>query len=84
MPFFKDFSAWALLIDFFWASIFLWIAQIIRLKVKIFQKLFIPASVLAGFAAMILGPGFFNVVGFSSQATSYSGVLWKSQEECRT
>lgn len=75
MAFFKDFSAWALLIDFFWASLFLWIAQVIRLKVKIFQKLFIPASVLAGFVAMILGPGFLKVIGFSGQATSYPGVL---------
>ena len=37
-------------------SIFLLIGTYLRAKVKIFQKTFIPASVIGGFLALILGP----------------------------
>ena len=75
LSYFSDFSASAMFLDFFWASLLLIAGQFIRTKVKIFQNLFIPASVIAGFLGMFLGDQFANVIGFSSQAGSYSSVL---------
>lgn len=75
LSYFSEFSASAMFLDFFWASLLLFIGQLIRTKVKIFQNLFIPASVIAGFLGMFLGDQFANIIGFSSQAGSYSSVL---------
>ncbi|CAB1240327.1 Putative sodium/glutamate symporter [Ruminococcaceae bacterium BL-4] len=41
---------------------FLLIGVFLRAKVKIFQKAFIPASVIGGFLLLILGPQCFNVL----------------------
>ncbi|MBN8237128.1 sodium:glutamate symporter [Halobacillus kuroshimensis] len=37
-------------------GVFLIIGKIIRVKVKIFQDLFLPASIIGGFIALLLGP----------------------------
>ncbi|MYL28765.1 sodium:glutamate symporter [Halobacillus halophilus] len=37
-------------------GVFLIIGKIIRVKVKIFQNLFLPASIIGGFIALLLGP----------------------------
>lgn len=63
LSYFSDFSASAMFLDFFWASLLLIAGQFIRTKVKIFQNLFIPASVIAGFLGMFLGDQFANVIG---------------------
>ena len=46
----------ALLIDFAIVSLLLVVGQFIRAKVKFIQSLFLPASVVAGVIALILGP----------------------------
>lgn len=51
------------------------IGQILRAKVKIFQKLLIPAALIAGFLALILGPQGFSVLKFSSGFGTYAGIL---------
>lgn len=43
-------------------SLFLLIGTFVRAKVKLFQKTFIPASVLGGFLLLLLGPIVFNVI----------------------
>lgn len=63
------------LLDFAIASIFIMIGQLIRAKVKIVQKFFVPASMLAGFMALALGTQGFNVLGFSDSIGSYAGTL---------
>lgn len=63
------------LLDFAIASLFIMIGQLIRAKVKLVQKLFIPASMLAGFMALILGGQGFDVLPFSDSIGSYAGVL---------
>lgn len=46
-----------------------------RSKVTFFQKLFIPASMLAGFLGLLLGSQFLNVIHFSNAMSSYAGFL---------
>lgn len=75
LSYFSEFSAYALLIDFFWASVFLFIGQICRMKIKLLQQLFIPASVVAGLAGLLLGKEFLGVVEYSTQTGYYPTVL---------
>ena len=44
------------LLDFATASVFIMLGQLLRAKVKFIQKFFIPASMLAGFMGLALGP----------------------------
>ena len=43
------------------------IAKIIRTKIKIIQKLYIPSALVAGFLGLLLGKQFLNVIPFSSE-----------------
>ena len=43
-----EFNAYSMLIDFMWAGIFLFVAKLLREKIKILQSLFVPVSLLAG------------------------------------
>ena len=42
--------------------IFLLLGKILRVKVKFFQRIFLPASVIGGFVALALGPYLLNVI----------------------
>lgn len=46
-----------------------------RAKIPFFQKYFMPASMIAGFLGLILGPGVLNIIPFSGEIGSYTGVL---------
>lgn len=70
-----EFNIYALLTDFMYAAIFLFVAKILREKIKFLQSLFIPVSLLAGFLAIAFGKNFLDIVPFSGQAGSYSGML---------
>ena len=48
-------SANDFLLDFAVASLFILIGQLLRAKVGLFQKFFVPASMIAGFIALALG-----------------------------
>ncbi len=37
-------------------SLFLLVGKLLRVKIKLFQKLFLPSSIIAGFVAILLGP----------------------------
>lgn len=63
------------LLDFAIASLFIMIGQLIRAKVKIVQKFFVPASMLAGFIALALGSQGAGILPFSDSIGSYAGVL---------
>ena len=49
-----------LMIDAAWLSVLLLAGKLIRTKVVLFQKLFLPASVIAGFIGLALGPYIFG------------------------
>lgn len=68
-------TLYTLLVDFTFASILIFISMFLRSKVKFLQRNFIPASLLAGFLGLALGPGFLNLLPFSGDIGSYAGVI---------
>lgn len=63
------------LIDFAIASLFIAIGQLIRAKVRLVQKFFVPASMIGGFLALALGSQGLNILPFSDSIGSYAGKL---------
>ena len=80
-----EFTSYSMLMDFCVMSGLLFVAQIMRSKIKFFQNFYIPASLIAGFLGLLIGPQFmgkwmndyFNIAfnPFSSQAGSYAYLL---------
>lgn len=68
-------TIYTLLVDFAFASLLIFIGMLIRSKVKFIQRSFVPASLLAGFMGLILGPNMLNILPFSEFMGSYSGAL---------
>ena len=61
--------------DFAIAGGLILLSQLLRSRVKLFQQLFIPASLLAGFIALFLGDQFLNVISWSEYSGDYAWVL---------
>lgn len=70
-----EYNVYSLLIDLMYASIFLFVAKVLREKIKILQSLFVPVSLLAGFLGLAFGQNGFGVMRFSDQFGSYAGLL---------
>lgn len=70
-----DFNLWSLLTDCALLGSLMLAGKILRAKLKIFQKLLMPASLIGGFLGLALGPSGFDILPFSSQLSAYSGVL---------
>lgn len=70
-----DFSPWVLFTDIGLISLLLLAGTIIRAKVKFVQKMFLPASIIAGILALALGPNGFGILPFSDQMKTYPGIL---------
>lgn len=70
-----EFSALSLLYDVAWMSGLLLLAKIIRSKVKIVQRMYIPSALIAGFLGLLLGKQFLNLIPFSNEISSYAGIL---------
>lgn len=51
------------------------VGQLLRAKIKLFQKFLIPPALIAGFLALILGPNGFKLIPFSSNLGTYASVL---------
>ena len=69
-------TLYTLLVDFTLASILILLSMLARSKIKFLQKNFIPASLLAGFLGLALGPGFLNILPFFfREIGSYAGVI---------
>jgi len=49
-----------LMIDFCWLCVLLLVGKWLRVRVVLFQKLFLPASIIAGFIGLLLGPEVFG------------------------
>ncbi|WP_297281273.1 sodium/glutamate symporter [uncultured Anaerococcus sp.] len=64
-----------LLLDFMYLSLFLFLGWFIREKIKILQKLFIPASVIGGILLLIMGPQILNIVHISDEVSKYPSFL---------
>lgn len=70
-----DFTPWTLFVDVGIISVLLLIGKLMRVKIKLIQKLFIPPSLLAGFMGLALGPHGFGVIPLSTQTGVYAGIL---------
>ena len=71
----ENFDVYSFLLDLAFASGFILVGQLLRAKVKFFQSFFVPASLIAGFVGLALGPRGFGFIPFSAQMGSYSGML---------
>ncbi|MFD1416376.1 sodium/glutamate symporter [Oceanobacillus jeddahense] len=70
-----DFSIWSLMIDISIVSGLLLVGTVMRAKLVFIQSLFLPASIIAGFLGLFLGPGGVNILPFSNQISEYPGLL---------
>lgn len=70
-----DFSPWVLFVDLGLISGLILIGNIIRARVKFVQELFLPASLIAGFLGLALGPNGLNFLPFSSNIGVYPGIF---------
>ena len=59
---------YSVIMDFFWVSVILFVAKIIREHVKILQNFFIPVSLIAGFIAWVVGPCGLKIIPLTSPA----------------
>lgn len=71
----NDFSIWSLMIDISIVSGLLLAGTVLRAKIKWIQSLFLPASMIAGFIGLALGPSGIHILPFSDQFAAYPGLL---------
>src|SRR6056297_3399825 len=75
------FGPYQMLMDFGIMSIILFVAHIIRSKIRFLQYIYMPTSLIAGFIALFGGWQFLNIFGFtmresgSPYMTSYPYLL---------
>ena len=69
------FTPWTLLIDVGIVSLLLLLGKLLRSKVRIIQRFFIPPSLLAGLTALLLGPEVLGWLPLSGNMGTYAGIL---------
>ncbi len=67
-----NFGPWEFIMDMALMSLLLFIAQLIRSRVKIVQNLYLPSSLIAGFLGLALSKQGLGVLPFSEQISSYA------------
>lgn len=75
MTLFENFSPWAFFVDLGLMAMLLLVGQILRAKVKLIQKLFIPPSLIAGLLGLALGPNGLGWLPFSGELGTYASIL---------
>ena len=70
-----QFTPWTIFIDLGLISILIFIGSVLRAKIKLVQKLFLPSALIAGFLALAFGPNGMGYIPFSNQIGTYSGIL---------
>lgn len=70
-----QFDAWTVFVDFSLMAALLLLGQVLRAKVKLFQKLLIPAALIAGFIGLALGPNGYQVLPLSTSLGKYASIL---------
>lgn len=68
-------TLWTVFTDVSLMGALLILGQLMRAKIKIFQKLLIPPSLIAGFLALAFGPSGMNIIKFSDSLGTYASVL---------
>ena len=75
MTLFETFSPWSLFIDLGLISLLLLVGQLLRAKVQLIQRLFIPPSLIAGLLGLLLGPNGLGWLPFSDELGTYASIL---------
>ena len=71
-----EFTPWTFIVDFGIISVLLLLGKLLRAKIRFIQKLFLPPSLIAGFAALLLGPEVAGLLPLdSSVCGTYSAIL---------
>ncbi|PAB60715.1 sodium/glutamate symporter [Anaeromicrobium sediminis] len=70
-----NFGPYNMLMDFALMSILLFMAQLMRAKIKLIQNLYLPSSLVAGFIGLFLGKQFINIIPFSDKISTYPYML---------
>ncbi|MCO1658515.1 sodium/glutamate symporter [Pseudonocardia humida] len=70
-----QFTVWSVLTDLGIICALLLLAQVLRAWVRPLQAALLPASILAGFLGLLLGPNALDLLPFSEQLSAYPGVL---------
>src|SRR5699024_5619489 len=68
-------DVWDVFIDIGFASLLLLIGTFIRAKVETVQRLFLPASIIAGLLGLILGPNVLGWIPFTDMVGVYPAIL---------
>ncbi len=69
------FTPWSLFVDLGIISALLLLGKLIRVKVKLIQKLFIPPSLIAGVLGLAFGPNGLGYLPLSQNTGTYAAVL---------
>lgn len=69
------FTSYDLLVDFCLMSFLLFLAKILRSKVRWFQNHYIPSSLIAGAIGLIFGPQLLKITPWSSEAGNYPYLM---------
>jgi glutamate:Na+ symporter, ESS family len=69
------FGPYNMLLDFCVVAGLLLVAQILRIRFRLIQNLYLPASVIAGALGLLLGSQFLDVLPFSKSIGSYPYLL---------
>lgn len=75
MTLFETYSPWSFFVDLGLISLLLLVGQVLRAKVKLVQKLFIPPSLIAGLLGLALGPNGLGWLPFSGELGTYASIL---------
>ena len=70
-----DFTPWSFFVDLGMIFALLLVGKFIRVKVRITQKLFIPASLIAGLLGLIFGPNGLDWLPLSNNLGTYAAIL---------
>jgi glutamate:Na+ symporter, ESS family len=70
-----EFTVWSVITDLGLVCALLIVAQLLRARIRLLQRMFLPASIIAGLAGLALGPNALDVLPFSEQVADYPGVF---------
>lgn len=68
-------DVWAVFTDLGFISLLLLIGALLRARLQLVQRLFLPSSLIAGLIGLALGPKVLGVIPFSENLGTYSSIL---------
>lgn len=71
----NDFTPWTLFTDVGIISLLLLLGKLIRVKLQLAQRYFIPPSLMAGFMGLAFGPGGLGWLPLSNNMGTYASIL---------